>query len=378
MRKEVQLQPLRIIVSGGGTGGHIFPALAIANAIKALRPDTEFLFVGAEGKMEMEKVPAAGYKIEGLWISGFQRKLTVSNLAFPFKIIGSLMKAKKILKTFKPDAVIGTGGFASGPMLRVAASAGVPTLIQEQNSYAGITNKLLAKKVDRVCVAYAGMEKFFPKNKIILTGNPVRQDILQMEGKRSRGLELFGLDGNKRTILVIGGSLGARTINESILSGLPSFAEHNIQLVWQTGKGFYENAKAATVAFENKGIKAFDFIQKMDYAYAVADLVISRAGASSVSELCLVKKPTILVPSPNVAEDHQTKNALALVTHHAAVIIKDIDARAKLCKEAVALMADEEACFKLSENIGKLALPDSAVIIANEVLSLINKKRELK
>ena len=374
--KEVLLQQLRIIVSGGGTGGHIFPALAIANAIKALRPDTEFLFVGAEGKMEMEKVPAAGYKIEGLWISGFQRKLTLSNLAFPFKVLSSLRKAKKILKSFKPDAVIGTGGFASGPMLQVAAKHGIPTLIQEQNSYAGVTNKLLSKKVDRVCVAYAGMEKFFPKEKIILTGNPVRQDILHLEGKRERGLELFGIDGNKRTILVIGGSLGARTINESISLCLEEFAKNNIQLIWQTGKGYADTAKQAVAKYEGKGMKAFDFIQKMDLAYAVADVVISRAGASSVSELCLVKKPTILVPSPNVAEDHQTKNAMALVTYNAAIIIKDSEAKEKLKEQAVKLVKDEEACFKLSENIARLALPDSAIVIANEVISLINNKNK--
>lgn len=369
------MQPLKIIVSGGGTGGHIFPAIAIANAIKALRPDTEFLFVGAEGKMEMEKVPAAGYKIEGLWISGFQRKLTMSNLAFPFKLISSLLKANKILKTFKPNAVIGTGGFASGPMLQVAANKGIVTLIQEQNSYPGITNKILSKKVDKICVAYSGMEKYFPKEKILLTGNPIRQDILSLEGKRDRGLETFGLSVDKKTILVIGGSLGARTINESILNCLGAFEKNNIQLVWQTGKGFYETAKQAVAKYESIGIKAFDFIQKMDYAYAVADLVISRAGASSVSELCLVKKPCILIPSPNVAEDHQTKNAMALVTYNAAILIKDSEAREKLCTETLTLINDVEQCYKLSENISKMAFQDSAKVIANEVLSLINKNR---
>lgn len=372
------MKPFKIIVSGGGTGGHIFPAIAIANAIKAIRPDTEFLFVGAEGKMEMEKVPAAGYKIQGLWISGFQRKLTLSNLAFPFKVISSLMRANKILKSFQPDAVIGTGGFASGPMLQVAAKNGIPTLIQEQNSYAGVTNKILSKKVNRICVAYSGMEKFFPKEKIILTGNPVRQDILHLEGKRERGLEQFGLDSTKKTILVIGGSLGARTINESIVNCLDAFEKNNIQLIWQTGKGYFETAKQAVAKYENKGIKAFDFIQKMDHAYAVADVVISRAGASSVSELCLVKKPTILIPSPNVAEDHQTKNAMALVTHNAAIIIKDSESREKLKDQAIALIKDEEACFKLSENISGLALVDSAIIIANEVISLINNKNSIK
>lgn len=374
-RKEEKLKRLKIIVSGGGTGGHIFPAIAIANAIKGLRPDTEFLFVGAEGKMEMEKVPAAGYKIEGLWISGLQRKLTLSNLAFPFKVMSSLRKARRILKSFQPDAVIGTGGFASGPMLRVAAKRGIPTLIQEQNSYAGITNKLLSKKVDRICVAYSGMERFFPKEKIILTGNPVRQDILQMDGKRERGLELFALDGKKKTILVIGGSLGARTINESISGCLSEFNTNNIQLIWQTGKGYFETAQKNVIDWKEYGIRAFDFIQKMDLAYAVADLVISRAGASSVSELCLVKKPTILIPSPNVAEDHQTKNAMSLFTHNAAIIIKDTEAKDKLCSQAVSLISDEQACQRLAENIGKLALPDSALAIANEVLNLINNKK---
>jgi UDP-N-acetylglucosamine--N-acetylmuramyl-(pentapeptide) pyrophosphoryl-undecaprenol N-acetylglucosamine transferase len=373
-RKEVRLKPLKIIVSGGGTGGHIFPAIAIANAIKSLRPDTEFLFVGAEGKMEMEKVPAAGYKIEGLWISGFQRKISMSNLAFPFKVMSSLMKAKKIFKSFKPDAVIGTGGFASGPMLQIAARRGAVTMVQEQNSYPGVTNRILSKKVDRICVAYSGMEKYFPKEKILLTGNPVRQDILNLDGKRERGLEHFGLRSDKKIILVIGGSLGARTINESIVNCLETFDKNNIQLIWQTGKGFFETAKQAVVKYESNGIKAFDFIQKMDYAYAVADIVISRAGASSVSELCLVKKPSILIPSPNVAEDHQTKNAMALVTHNAAVIIKDIDAREKLCGETLALINDPAQCFKLSENIGRLAFKDSATVIANEILSLINKK----
>lgn len=370
------MKPLKIIVSGGGTGGHIFPAIAIANAIKALRPDTEFLFVGAEGKMEMEKVPAAGYKIEGLWISGFQRKLTLSNLAFPFKLISSLRKAKKLLKTFDADAAIGTGGFASGPMLQIAANKGIVTLIQEQNSYPGITNKILSKKVDKICVAYNGMEKYFPKEKIILTGNPVRQDILSLEGKRERGIEFFGLDSNKKTILVIGGSLGARTINESIATCVQSFADANIQLIWQTGKGYFETAKAVTAPFSEKGIKTFDFIQKMDYAYAVADVVISRAGASSISELCLVKKPCILIPSPNVAEDHQTKNAMALVTYNAALLIKDVEAKENLKEAVLNLMKDESQCIKLSENIGRLAFKDSATVIANEILSLINTKKK--
>jgi len=368
------LEPRKIIISGGGTGGHIFPAIAIANAIKELRPDTEFLFVGAEGRMEMEKVPAAGYKIEGLWISGLQRRLTLSNLAFPFKVISSLRKAKKILKQFKPDAAIGTGGYASGPMLQVAAKSGIPTLIQEQNSFPGITNKILAGKVDKICVAYSGMDKFFPKEKILLTGNPVRQDILTLDGKKDRGLEYFGLKADKKILLVIGGSLGARTINESIINCLPALAENNIQLVWQTGKLFFNTAKEAVAKYKENGIVAFDFIQRMDYAYAMSDMVVSRAGAISVSELCIVRKPTILIPSPNVAEDHQTKNAMALVTYNAAIIVKDVEAKEKLKSEIISLANDADKMHKFSENISKLALPDSAKVIANEVISLINKK----
>jgi UDP-N-acetylglucosamine--N-acetylmuramyl-(pentapeptide) pyrophosphoryl-undecaprenol N-acetylglucosamine transferase len=371
-KKEVKLKPLKIIVSGGGTGGHIFPAIAIANAIKALRPDAEFLFVGAQGKMEMEKVPAAGYKIEGLWISGFQRKLTMSNLMFPFKVISSLMKAKQLLNNFKPDAVIGTGGFASGPMLQVAANNGVVTVIQEQNSYPGITNKILSKKVNKICVAYPNMEKYFPKEKIITTGNPIRQDIQELEGKRDKGLKTFGLDTNKKIVLVIGGSLGARTINESILSCLETLEKNNIQLVWQTGKGYYETAKQAVSKYEQKGIKAFDFIQKMDEAYAVADIVISRAGASSISELCVVKKPCILIPSPNVAEDHQTKNAMALVSKDAAVLVKDAEAREKLCGELLSLINNQARCITLSNNIEQLAFKNSATVIATEILRLIH------
>ena len=368
------MKNLKVIVSGGGTGGHIFPAIAIANAIKALRPDAEILFVGAEGRMEMEKVPAAGYKIVGLWISGFQRRLTFDNITFFFKLISSLMKAKKIIKEFKPDVVVGTGGYASGPMLRIASRSGIPTLIQEQNSYPGITNKLLAKRVNKICVAYKGMERFFPKDKIIMTGNPVRQDILDVQGKREKGLGFFGLDGNKKTVLVIGGSLGARTINESIGASVEEFAKNNIQLIWQTGKAYFETAKAQTKNCEAKGIKAFDFISKMDLVYAVADIVISRAGASSVSELCLVKKPAILVPSPNVAEDHQTKNVMALIEHDAAILVKDIDAKQKLVATAIELMNDNNKQEKLRVNIAKLAFQDSANVISKEVLALVKKQ----
>jgi UDP-N-acetylglucosamine--N-acetylmuramyl-(pentapeptide) pyrophosphoryl-undecaprenol N-acetylglucosamine transferase len=377
MRKEINLQLPKVIISGGGTGGHIFPAIAIANALKEkCNGQIEILFVGAEGRMEMEKVPAAGYPILGLWISGLQRKLTLTNLSFPFKVISSLLKAKKILKSFKPDAAVGTGGYASGPMLRVASKAGVATLIQEQNSYPGITNKILAGRVDRICVAYEGMDRFFPKEKIMLTGNPVRQDILKLDGKRARGIEFFELDSSRKTILVIGGSLGARTINESILAGIEELAANDIQLIWQTGKTFYSQAEKAVQPFKEKGIRVFEFISKMDYAYAVADVVVSRAGASSVSELCLVKKACILVPSPNVAEDHQTKNAMALVNHEAALLVKDVDARKELTGKAIGLLGDEDLKLKLENNISKLAFADSAMVIANEILNLINNKKK--
>jgi UDP-N-acetylglucosamine--N-acetylmuramyl-(pentapeptide) pyrophosphoryl-undecaprenol N-acetylglucosamine transferase len=354
--------PLRkVIISGGGTGGHIFPAIAIANELKKQDPTIEILFVGAIGKMEMEKVPAAGYKIEGLWISGLQRKLTVKNLSFPFKVISSLLRARKILRQFKPDAVIGVGGFASGPMLRAAAGKGIPTIIQEQNSYPGITNKILSKKVRKICVAYEGLEKWFPKEKIVLTGNPVREEIVKLEGKRERGLEHFGLNTAQSTLLIIGGSLGARTINEAIELNLSLLKENNIQVIWQTGKGFFERAKQAASSFDN--VKVFDFIAKMDLAYAVADVVVSRAGAISVSELCLVKKPCILIPSPNVAEDHQTKNAMALVNHHAAVLVKDIEAKEKLGETLKMIFSSQDEQNKLRNNIASLGFNNSTQAI---------------
>ncbi|MEW6469788.1 MAG: undecaprenyldiphospho-muramoylpentapeptide beta-N-acetylglucosaminyltransferase [Bacteroidota bacterium] len=361
------LPQLKVIISGGGTGGHIFPAIAIANALKEKVKEIDFLFVGAEGRMEMEKVPAAGYRIEGLWISGLQRRLTLKNLAFPLKVISSLMKAKRILKRFRPDVVIGTGGYASGPMLRVAASRGIPTLIQEQNSFPGITNKLLAGKVDRICVAYQGMEKYFPAAKLVLTGNPVRQEVVMLDGKHEPALAHFGLEGSKKTILIIGGSLGARTINESIAASLRLFSEQGIQLIWQTGKSYYGKAKT----MESGSVKVFDFISRMDLAYAAADLVISRAGAISVSELCLTGKAAILVPSPNVAEDHQTKNAMALADKEAAWLVKDGEAVEKLGKRAVDLVNDAITLERLRMNISKLAVRDSAGRIADEVLKLV-------
>ena len=364
---------IRVIISGGGTGGHIFPAIAIANALKKMNEKTDILFVGAQGKMEMEKVPAAGYKIEGLWISGLQRKLSIQNLMFPVKVISSVIKSYRLINKFKPQVAVGVGGYASGPLLYAASRMGIPTIIQEQNSYPGITNKFLAKKADKICVAYSGMEKYFPKNKIIVTGNPVRQDIQNVEGKRIRGMEFFNLSENKRTLLIIGGSLGARTINQSILNGLEKLVENGLQVIWQTGKAFYAQALEATKKFENSGVCAVDFISKMDYAYSVADAVISRAGAISISELCIVQKPCILVPSPNVAEDHQTKNALAMVNHEAAILIKDADAEATLVNEIIALCSDKERSDKLKNNIAKLYTHNSAEAIANEVIALAQK-----
>ena len=364
---------IKIIISGGGTGGHIFPAIAIANAIKKIEKNIDILFVGALGKMEMEKVPAAGYPIEGLWISGLKRRLSMDNLSFPFKITSSIAKARRIIKEFKPNVVIGVGGYASGPLLFAAAKKGIPTLIQEQNSFPGLTNKVLAKRVAKICVAYKGMEKYFPKEKIILTGNPVRQDILQIANKRELALEFFGLDKNKKTVLVIGGSLGSLTINRSIKNGLNKLNKNSIQLIWQTGKAFYNEANESISNFENSGIKVYDFINKMDYAYAISDIVISRAGAIAISELCLVEKPVILVPSPNVAEDHQTKNATTLVHNEAAILIKDIEANYKLIDTAINLLLNDELKGKLQKNISKLSIQNSADIIANEILMLVKK-----
>ncbi len=360
-----------MIISGGGTGGHIFPAIAIANALKTVNNENEILFVGATGRMEMEKVPAAGYKITGLNISGIQRKLTLSNLLVPFKVISSIMKAKKIIKEFNPDAAVGVGGYASAPLLYAATSMKIPSLIQEQNSYAGVTNKMLSKRVQRICVAYDGLENYFPKEKIVITGNPVRQDILNVVGKREEALNFFGLSKEKKTILVIGGSLGARTINESIAGGLEKLNGKNIQLIWQTGKFFYTKAKTLTTGLDKNGISAFEFIQRMDLAYAAADIVVSRAGASSVSELALVAKPAILVPSPNVAEDHQTKNAMALVNKNAAILITDAEAKDKLVEAAIGLIGDETKQKSLKENISKMALRNSAEKIVEEIYKII-------
>ena len=370
-----QQQNLRIIISGGGTGGHIFPAISIANALKQKDSSIEILFVGAEGKMEMEKVPAAGYKIIGLPVRGFQRKLTFQNISFFYKLMVSMMRARKIIKSFKPHAVIGVGGFASGPVLRAATSFKIPTLIQEQNSYAGVTNKILAGKVDKICVAYDEMERFFPKEKIIFTGNPVRQDLSDLGGKKhEEALLHFGLKANKKIILVVGGSLGARTINKSIEAGLQKMIDQKVQLIWQTGKDYYENARQAAEKFPSEDIKVHAFISRMDYAYSLADIVISRAGASTVSELCMIKKPSILVPSPNVAEDHQTKNAMALIKNDAAMMITDAEAPEILVDEALKLIVDEFRLNVYRENSGKMAVTNSAEKIAEEIFDLIEKK----
>ena len=373
----------RIIISGGGTGGHIFPAVSIANAIKELCPDADILFVGAEGRMEMQRVPDAGYKIIGLPIAGFDRKHLLKNFAVLIKLIRSQWKARNIIKEFKPQVAVGVGGYASGPTLKTAGMMGVPTLIQEQNSYAGVTNKLLAQKASKICVAYEGMNKFFPEDKIIMTGNPVRQNLLYAALNREELLQTFNFHSEKKTILILGGSLGARTINQTLITALETIKAHQeIQFIWQTGKIYIQQvrnaiAEATGEIMRGPSTKAIpnlyvtDFIKDMAGAYAVADLVISRAGAGSISEFCLLKKPVILVPSPNVAEDHQTKNALALVNKNAAIYVKDSEAMEKLIPEALQTVVDKNKLQELSENIYKLALPDSASIIAKEVLKLI-------
>jgi UDP-N-acetylglucosamine--N-acetylmuramyl-(pentapeptide) pyrophosphoryl-undecaprenol N-acetylglucosamine transferase len=361
----------KFIISGGGTGGHIFPAISIANALKKHLPDAEILFVGALGRMEMERVPAAGYPIEGLPVSGFDRKNMFRNVKVLLNLLRSLMLARQIIKRFKPDVAIGVGGYASAPTLRAASAFGVPTVLQEQNSYAGVTNKLLAKKAKRICVAYEGMDRFFPKDKIVLTGNPVRQDLFSVGPKTLEAYQFFNLDPKKKVILVVGGSLGARTVNQSIIVGLEKLAKADVQIIWQTGKFYIEDARKAAEPFASSNLFVTDFVSRMDYAYSIADLVVSRAGASSISELCLLAKPVILIPSPNVAEDHQTQNALALVRKDAAVMIKDVDAKEQLVDKVLELIEDEVELKKMSENILKLAQKDSADRIAGEILKLI-------
>lgn len=360
----------KVIISGGGTGGHIYPAIAIANALKAKDPTIQILFVGALGKMEMEKVPKAGYDIIGLPIAGIKRELSADNLSFPFKLIRSLLKARNIIKNFRPDVAVGVGGFASGPLLMMASMMGVPILIQEQNSYAGITNKLLAKRAKSICVAYPNMEAFFPKDKILLTGNPVRNDIINAHQKREKGYAHFGLNPNRKTLLVIGGSLGAKTINESIEAGLKHFVDSGYQVLWQTGKAYFEKAKEATEKLKTPHLQVFEFIYEMDFAYSVADVVVSRAGALSVSELCLVAKPAILVPFPFATEDHQTKNAMSLVKQNAALLVKDQNAREELVQTALQLLQDTNKQQELRNNIQKLARPNAANEIAEAVLAL--------
>lgn len=362
---------LRIIISGGGTGGHIFPAVSIANAIRAKYPEAKILFVGALGRMEMQRVPAAGYEIVGLPISGFNRKNMLKNVVVLYRIWKSQQMAKKIIRKFNPMAAVGVGGYASGPMLNQCTKMGIPCLIQEQNSYAGVTNKILSKKVDRICVAYDGMERFFPADKIVKTGNPVRQALLDTKLTKAEALKSFGLSEDKKTILIVGGSLGARTVNESVLQNLDMIKESGVQFIWQTGK--YYNASIMAELKQRGTVPSLhvtDFISDMGAAYKAADLVISRAGASSISEFCLIGKPVILVPSPNVAEDHQTKNAMALVNKNAALYVKDADAPAEVVKLALQTVKDDARLKELSENILKLALPDSADIIANEVVKL--------
>ena len=363
-------QELRVIISGGGTGGHIFPAISIANAIREKRPEAKILFVGAEGRMEMQRVPAAGYEIKGLPIQGFDRKNLLRNVKVLFKIWKSQRMARKIIKEFRPQVAVGVGGYASGPTLNKAADMGIPCLIQEQNSYAGVTNKLLAKKARKICVAYEGMERFFPKEKIILTGNPVRQALLDTTISRETAVKSMGLDPQKKTVLLVGGSLGARTINESMLQHLDLIRQTDVQFIWQTGKYYSAEIAERLKGQELPNLKVTDFITDMGAAYKAADLVISRAGASSISEFCLIGKPVILVPSPNVAEDHQTKNALALSNKGAAIYVKDAEAPATLLPLALETVNDDKRLSALSENVLKLALPDSAAIIADEVIAL--------
>ncbi len=361
---------LHIILSGGGTGGHIYPAIAIANEIKLRYPKASILFVGAKDRMEMEKVPQAGYPIKGLWISGIQRKLTLKNVSFPFKLISSLWNAKKIIKQFKPNIAIGTGGFASGPLLMVANSKGIPTLIQEQNSFPGITNKLLSKKTHKICVAYDGLERFFPSEKIIKTGNPVRQDLIKSTASKLEALTHFGLQSDAKTLLVIGGSLGAKAINQFIAQKIPFFKENKVQILWQCGKIYFDTYKN----HQTKGVVVKPFINRMDFAYKAADIVISRSGASSVSELCIVGKPVIFIPSPNVAEDHQTKNAKAISDKGGAVLIAQKNLSAHFEKQFLELLLSEEKQQTLSKNIKALALPNATVDIVNEVEKLLINK----
>ena len=375
--KEIKYMNLqkhkRVIISGGGTGGHIFPAISIANALRKIDPYTEILFVGAEGRMEMEKIPAAGYRIIGLPVAGLYRSLTLKNFSVLIKLLKSLNKAKKVIREFAPDVVVGVGGYASGPVLRQAGRMGIPTLIQEQNSYAGVTNKLLAKRASAICVAYDGMEKYFPAEKIIKTGNPVRQNFDNLDSLQDEALSYFNLTKEFPVILVLGGSLGAGSINNSLSENINKLRDSDCQWLWQTGKYYFENVKALVSLSFSGNISVHGFINRMDYAYAAADIIVSRAGAGTISELCLVGKPAILIPSPNVAEDHQTRNAEALSTRNAAILIKDSQAVNTLVDEAIKLISDKTGREKLSENILKLANRDADKRIAEEVLKITIK-----
>jgi UDP-N-acetylglucosamine--N-acetylmuramyl-(pentapeptide) pyrophosphoryl-undecaprenol N-acetylglucosamine transferase len=365
------MKELRVIISGGGTGGHIFPAIAIANAVKKKNPSAKILFVGANGRMEMEKVPQVGYEIKGLNIAGFQRGSILKNFTLPFKLIDSLFSAYNIVRDFKPDVAIGVGGYASGPLLRAASFAGVPTVIQEQNSFAGVTNKILAMNAKVICTAYDGMEKIFPKQKIVLTGNPVRAEIANMNCHRSEAMKYFGLDESKKTILIIGGSLGAKTLNKSVEASLQRIKESDVQILWQTGKAYFDESRKIAKGVLN--LHAHMFIDRMDFAYTCADVIVSRAGALSISELQIVGKPVILVPSPNVAEDHQTHNAMSLVNRKAALMIKDDEAKLNLIGAAFDLLKDEPLQKELSANIKQMAIPNAADRIVEEILKVCSK-----
>jgi UDP-N-acetylglucosamine--N-acetylmuramyl-(pentapeptide) pyrophosphoryl-undecaprenol N-acetylglucosamine transferase len=365
----------KILISGGGTGGHVFPAISIANALKDMEHDIDILFVGADHKMEMQRVPAAGYRIVGLPVTGFQRRLSFKNITFFYNLLVSMIRARKIVDSFDPDVVVGVGGYASGPVVRAAASKGIPVLLQEQNSYAGVTNRILSKKAARICVAYEGMERYFPPGKILITGNPVRQDLHDISGKKNEALSWFGVKENRKVILVLGGSLGARSINESILKNIDLIIESGIEIIWQTGINGYIAAKERLEKTEASCVHIYDFITRMDLAYALADIVISRAGAGTISELCLTGKPSILVPSPYVAEDHQTKNAMALVSRNAAVLVKDEDSLSDLVPTAIEIAGNNVRLGELKDNISEMAYPDSAGQIAGEVFKLIKNRK---
>lgn len=367
------MKQLKVIISGGGTGGHIFPAISIANELKERVPDADILFVGALGRMEMERVPAAGYPIEGLPVMGFPRKPSLKMVTFFIKLYKSLKKARTIIRDFQPDVAIGVGGYASGPVLKAAVRKGVPAILQEQNSYAGVTNKLLASKVCKICVAYPGMERYFPADKIVLTGNPIRKNLLAKVDDKSEAFSYFGLKEDQPVVLVVGGSLGARTLNESVFANLGLIDKSGVQIIWQTGKYYYNDIQEKLRNGKPENLKVNEFVSRMDLAYAVADVVISRAGAGTISELCLLGKPSVLVPSPNVAEDHQTKNAMALVKNNAAVMIKDTDAKEQLWQATFSLIEDEKKMKTLGDNILKMAKPDAASEIVDVILNEIKR-----